>query len=131
MTKSRIAPGLLLLSAAGPAGAQAADIDSLIQARRGELRTALRLDCPPAGDDGEIVVCGNVEEDRRYRVDPTVQASPRGADRAGGEQRAALAIDSSRCTAVGRDQRCTSGLDVIGIGFAIARAVGQALANRD
>ena len=131
MTKSRMAPALLLLSAAAPAGAQTADIDSLLQARRGELRDALRLDCPPADDDEEIVVCGRLEEDRRYRVEPNGQASPRGADRAGGEQRAALAIDSSPCTTVGADQRCTKGLDVIGIGFAIARGIGQALANRD
>jgi hypothetical protein len=53
--------------------------------------------------------------------------APPVADGAG----AALAIDTSRCTTVGRDSQCTSGLDVIGIGVAIARAIVQAAANRD
>ena len=92
----------------------------------------MRLDCPPAADDEEIIVCGSRAEDNdRHRLPLAAQPQPGAADRAGGEQRAALAIDSSRCTTVGRDQSCGGGLDVIGIGFAVARAVAQALANRD
>jgi hypothetical protein len=129
VAKSRIAPGLLAaLLAAAPAGAQQS-ADQAIAAQRSGLRQALRLDCP-RGEDDEILVCGSREEERRQRL-PPIEPAPSAADRAGGEQRAALATDTSRCTAVGRDQSCTRGLDMVGIGFAIARAVVQAIANRD
>ena len=133
MTKSRMAILALIPLSAMPVAAQSSLVEQRIEAQRSAVREALRLECPPAGEAGEeeIVVCGRRDEGRRFRVEPIVTPSPRGADRAGGEQRAALAVDSSRCTPVGRDQQCTSGLDVIGIGFAVARAVGQALANRD
>jgi hypothetical protein len=134
MTKSRMAIPALIAVWAVPAPAQSSFVEQRIEAQRSAMREALRLDCPPAseaGDEEEIVVCGRRDDTRRYRVEPIVLASPQGADRAGGEQRAALAVDSSRCTPVGRDQQCTSGLNVIGIGVALARAVGQALANRD
>ena len=117
---------------AAPAGAQQLDAGGLVETQREALRTALRIACPPPEEEGEIVVCGTREErDRRHRLPPSPGAYPAAADRAGGEQRAALAIDSGRCTAVGRDQQCNRGLDMIGIGFAIARAVAQAIANRD
>ena len=38
---------------------------------------------------------------------------------------------SERCSAVGRDQQCGGGFDMIGIGFAIVRGIAQALVNRD
>lgn len=132
MAKSRTAPWLVAALVAAPAGAQSDEVDRAIAGQRAGLRAAMRLDCPPAGDDSEIVVCGSrAEDDRRHRLPLAGRPPPGAADRAGGEQRAAMAIDTSRCTAVGRDQQCTSGLDVIGIGFTIARAVGQALLNRD
>jgi len=129
VAKSRTGPWLLIALIATPAGAQQT-ADQAIAAQRSGLREALRLDCPPAEGD-EIVVCGSrQEEDRRQRLAPLSGAGGAGG-RAGGEQRAALAIDSGSCTTVGRDQQCTSGLDMVGIGFAIARAVAQAIANRD
>lgn len=119
-----------LLIAAAPAHAQADEAEALIERQRSELRAALRLDCPQSGNDNEVIVCGTREPDQRERLEPI--APPRSAaDRAGGEQRAAMAVGSSTCTPVGRDQRCNGGLDMIGIGFAIARAIGQALANRN
>ncbi|MGZ8346073.1 MAG: hypothetical protein ACXWUP_03050 [Allosphingosinicella sp.] len=144
MTKSRRAPGRWLLLAAASAGAplpaQTIDADALISTQHAELRQTLRLDCPPATDDEEIVICGSRDEQERYRLPPT-QGPARSADRAGGEQRAALAVDSSRCAAVGPNQQCTRGLDMIiigpaapagaGIGFAVAHAVAQVIANRD
>jgi hypothetical protein len=126
-----MAPWLLLLAAATAAPAQPADPEGLIAAQRDALRQAMRLDCPPAGADEEIIVCGSRDADRAQRLPLPVEREPRAADQAAGEQRAALAIDTSRCTPVGRAQQCTSGLDMIGIGFAIARAVAQALADRD
>lgn len=125
---SRSAPLLLMAAAAAPAFAQDGVADSALAAQRAELRQALRLDCRTAEDAGEIVVCGSRDaENRRHRL-PLAGAPPAGAaDRAGGEQRAALAADSSSCTTVGREQRCNGGLDMIGIGFTIARAIAQAI----
>jgi hypothetical protein len=123
-------PIVALLLAAAPVGAQTAPADALVERQRAELRQALRLDCPQSGNDSEVIVCAIREPDRRERLTPILP--PRGAaDRAGGEQRAAMAAGSETCTTVGRDQRCNGGLDMIGIGFAVARAIGQALANRD
>lgn len=130
---SRIVPLLIAALLAAPASAQTGNAaDELIAEQRSRLRAQLRIDCPPAEDDEEIVVCGSrAEDDRQHRLAPAAPGPAAAADRAGGEQRAALAIDAGRCTAVGRDQQCGGGLDVIGIGFTIARAVAQAIANRD
>ena len=129
---SRTAPWLLLVVAGAPAAAQTDSVEGAIAAQRSTLRQALRVECPPAEDEEEIVVCGSREgENRRHRVPLPTVSTPGSADRAGGEQRAAMAIDTSPCTTVGPNQRCTSGLDMIGIGFAVARAVTQALTNRD
>ena len=134
MTKSRTAPRLLAAlvasAAAAPIPALPVDPDRLVAARQAELRETMRLDCPPAADEEEIVVCGARETDRSYRIDPAFRTAP-GSERAGQAQRDALAIDSSRCTTVGPNQQCTRGLDVIGIGFMVARAVVQAIANQD
>ena len=120
---------VLIALIAAPAGAQQT-ADQAIAAQRSGLREALRLDCPPAADDEEIVVCGTRDEASRQRLTPVEQSRGAG-DRAGGEQRAALAIDTSSCTAVGRDQQCSGGLDMIGIGFTIARAILRAVASPD
>ena len=129
---SRSALLFALSAAAGPAYAQSPPLDEVMASQRSALRQAMRIDCPPASDDQEIIVCGSRAEDNdRHRLPLASAPQPGAADRAGGEQRAALAIDSSPCTTVGRDQRCGGGLDVIGVGAAVARAVMQALANRD
>ena len=132
MAKSRIALWLVAGLIAAPLRAQPDPAEALVERQRAELRAALRLDCRRPGDDSEIVVCGSREPDRQHRLEPSEPTGPpRAADQAGGEQRAAMAAGASTCTPVGRDQRCTGGLDVIGIGFTIARAVAQALMNRD
>lgn len=136
MAKSRMAlrlaiPLVALLSAA-PALAAQAGPDRLVERQREQLREGLRLDCPVSGPE-EIVVCGSREErsqDRHRLILPP--ETPQGAaHRAGGEQRDALAIDTSRCTSVGRDQVCTSGLNMIGIGIAVARAIANAIEQQD
>jgi hypothetical protein len=120
---------LALLALPGAARAQAAD--DPIEAQRAELRAVIRPECPPPGADEEIVVCGR-RDDQRFRIPPQiVPGSAPAGTRAGGEQRAAMAANDQRCSTVGRDQQCSGGLDVIGIGFTIARAIGQALARRD
>jgi hypothetical protein len=126
-----MALGLLFLLAATSAEAQPVDTDRLVEAQREALRSAMRLDCPPAVERDEIVVCGSRDPDSDQRLPLPVQREPRAADRAAGEQRAALDIDSSRCTAVGRAQQCNGGLDVIGIAFTVARVIARAAANRD
>ena len=129
---SRTAPWLLLILIGVPAGAQPSTAEQAVAAQRSGLRQALRIECPPAQDEEEIVVCGSrAEEDARHRLPLPTISTPGPADRAGGEQRAALAADTSPCTTVGPNQRCTRGLDMIGIGFAVARAVTQALTGRD
>ena len=128
---SRTGPWLAAVLAAAPAGAQPTTIEQLIERQRAEVEAAVRPACDRGSGEDEIVVCGAREDEGRYRVQPLAMPGESPGRRAGGEQRAALAIDSSPCTAVGRDQRCNGGLDLIGIGFTIARAVAQALANRD
>ena len=130
MTLSRIAIVIAATGAASaiPALAQAGDP---VAAQQAELRTILRPQCPPPGAEEEIVVCGRRAADH-HRLPPQVVAgsTPAGAW-AGGEQRAAMAVNDQRCSPVGRDQQCNGGLNVIGIAATIARAIGQAIANRD
>jgi hypothetical protein len=47
-------PTLLLALAA----AQQLNPEAAIAAQRAEVRTAMRIDCPPGGGDEDIVVCG-------------------------------------------------------------------------
>jgi hypothetical protein len=124
------APLLILLAVPGPGLAQA--IDDPVEAQRAELRAVIRPVCPRGGAEEEIVVCGRRDDSDRYRLAPQIVpvSTPAGA-RAGGEQRAAMAANDQRCSTVGRDQQCSGGLDVIGIGFTIARAVAQAIARGD
>lgn len=97
---------------ASPAWAQDDPARDAIDAQQQEVHDAIFSCGVPVGN--EIIVCGNQDdlrgrEDARYRLDPT----PREGERAGGSQRRALDADSSRCTAVGRSQQCTRGLDVV------------------
>lgn len=131
MAKSRTAPWLAAALISSPAAAfEPVTIEQLIERQRAEVEAAIRPTCD-RGDEEDIVVCGAREDQRRFRVPPLAMPGARAAQRAGGEQRAALAIDTSPCTTVGRDQRCNAGLDVIGIALTIARSVAQALLNRD
>ena len=132
MAKSRMAGTLIAaLLAAAPAPALAQSVDTLVAAQQDGIRGVVRPRCERSPDPEEIVVCGT-RDDERYRVPPQLVPGsiPAGA-RAGGEQRAALAANDQRCTPVGRNQQCNGGLDVIGIGFTIARAIVQAIARRD
>ncbi len=132
MAKSMLATGPIAFLAAMPVAAQPLSDSSLVDAQRMALRSTIRAGCPPARNDDEIVVCGSREaEQQRHRLPLPVARVPTSADSAGGEQRAALAADSSHCTTVGRDQQCNGGLDLIGIGFTIVRAVIEAAARRD
>ena len=93
--------------------------------------TSSRPNVPP-GQLEEVVVCGRRPGYQRWRVPfrgPDV--SPGTRARAGDAQLYAMDAGGTRCSAVGRDQQCGGGLDIIGIGFAIVRGVAQALANRD
>lgn len=131
MSKSRTALAVTAVLAAAPAQAQQGGAGALVEGQREALRAAMRLDCRRAEDEAEIIVCGSRDEERRYRLEPLRSRASGAAGQAGGEQRAAMAAGSETCTPVGRDQRCSGGLDLIGIGFTIARAIAQAAANRD
>lgn len=132
MPLSRIAPAAALILLPAAAAAQPAPSDEAIALQREIVRSAIRAPECDRGSADEIVVCGRspeqeAEEARRYRVAPT----PHEAERAGGSQRDAMAASDQRCTPVGRDQRCSGGLDLIGIGFAIVRTVQAIRARRD
>ena len=133
MTLSRRATaGAVLLIAGAPAAAlPPPSAEALLAAQQDRLRAVIRPACPRDAGGEEIVVCGR-RDDQRYRVPPQIVPGsvPAGA-RAGGEQLAAMGANDQRCAPIGRDQRCNGGLNVIGIGLTIARAVAQALANRD
>ena len=140
MAKSRTVRPLYLGFAAGlaatppdAAAAQPAEVEQAIAQQQAGVRSLVRRDCrrPGADREEEIVVCGRREQDARHRLPLAVAGSPGPADRAGGEQLAAMRAGEDRCSPVGRAQRCNGGLDVIGIGFVIARAIAQARARRD
>jgi hypothetical protein len=125
MTKSRTALLALAALAATPATAQlpaAGDAPPAFS-----VRDLVQRQCPAGGD--EIIVCGRRERPERYRLPLPAAAAPSPRDQAGGEQRAALAIDTSRCTAVGRDQNCGS-VDFLGMGLMIVREIIAGLERR-
>jgi hypothetical protein len=153
MTKSRRLPALCLLGVIGPLSAVArtgpapdppplplpgspdqptlVTADEAIAMDRARVRDILDSECPPGLDD-EVVVCARRPGYQRYRVPMTgPDVSPGTRARAADAQLYAMEAGSTRCSAVGRDQQCGGGLDIIGIGFAIARGIVQALANRD
>ena len=154
MTKSRTLPALVLLVLAGPLPAMAGTAvfqdaspppqpgtadqptivtaDEAIAMDRVRLRTVLDTECPPGQLDEEIVVCGRRQGFQRYRVPTTGLDTSEGTrQRAGDAQLHAMEAGSTRCSAVGRDQECGGGLDIIAIGFTIVRGIAQALMNRD
>ena len=106
--------------------------DEAIAMDRARVRDVVEADCPPGQLDEEVIVCGRRPGYQRYRVPisgPDISQGTR--ERAGDAQLYAMDAGGTRCSAVGRDQQCGGGLDVIGIGFAIVRGPTQALANRD
>ena len=124
----------LALPSARAAVAQPGAGEQAIAEQQSAVRSVVRRDCRRPGADGgeeEIVVCGRREQDARHRLPLAVAEPPTPADRAGGEQLTAMSAGDDRCSPVGRAQRCNGGLDVIGIGFIIARAIAQARARRD
>jgi hypothetical protein len=131
MALSRTGLGVAILIGLGPAtaAAQLEPPPDPVADQQAEIRAI--VSCPRAVGD-EIVVCGRREEEeaRRFRVEPTPY-QPTAADRAGGAQRDALAIDTSRCTTVGRAQQCGGGLDILGIGATIIRGIIAIRARRD
>ena len=153
MTKSRTLPALCLLIAIWPlpATAQAGfapdapplpqpgtpeqptivTADEAIAMDRARMLGVLDRECPPALNE-EVVVCGRRQGFQRYRLPMADPALGRGTGvRAGDAQLYAMEANNQRCSAVGRDQQCGGGFDLIGIGFTIARGIVQALANRD
>lgn len=130
MGLSRRAPWLVLACAAAPASAQIPIDYTLPPAAEPVLRTDIRPGCARSPADDEIVVCGSRDEDRRFRVEPSPEpAGP--ANRAGGEQMAAMNQGSGRCSTTGPHVQCAGGVDVLAIIFGVVRAVAQARANRD
>jgi len=153
MTKSRTLPALFFLVVAGPLPAVAQpglpsdspplpqpgtpDQPTIVTAEeaiamdRARVHAVLDRECPPALNE-EVVVCGRRQGFQRYRL-PMAEAELGRATgvRAGDAQLYAMEAGSTRCSAVGRDQQCGGGLDLIGIGFTIVRGIAQALANRD
>ncbi len=123
---------LILIGGSAPVAAQIDPPPDPVTRQQSELRQIIFPPCPrPVGD--EIVVCAQREEEEQasHRLPLPVERTPSPADQAGGEQRAALAIDTSPCTTVGRNQRCNRGLDLIGIAATVAQAVFKAVRDRD
>lgn len=97
MAKSR-RPLLLLLALAwaGGAHAQPANPQALIEAQRDQVRGVVRPGCRPSDDPEDIVVCGRRDDRGPQGPLPALPYAPEpgsipAADRAGGEQRAAMA----------------------------------------
>jgi hypothetical protein len=99
---------------------------------RARLHAVLDTECPPSLLDEDVVVCGRRPGFQRYRVPMTgADVSPGTRERAGDAQLYAMEANDQGCSPIGRDNGCGGGIDLIGIGFAIARGIAQALANRD
>ncbi len=132
MTMSAAPRMALLLAAPALAAVAAAPEGEPVDRQRDLLRSLLNSGCPATAAADEIVVCGRRgdEEQERYRVpaDLRIAAPP---DRPAGAQLSAMDIDASRCTTVGPHQQCTRGLDMIGIGITLARAVAALIASDD
>ena len=125
MTKSRTGLFALAALAATPATAQLPAAGE--EPPPFSVRDLVQRQCPVGSD--EITVCGRRERPERYRLPLPVAAAPSPHDQAGGEQRTALAIDTSRCTTVGRDQNCGS-VDFLGMGIMIVREIIAGIERR-
>lgn len=122
-------PALLLALAAAQPGMSA---EEAIAAQRAELRSALRLDCPPGAAGDDIVVCGRSREAERQRLPLPSRVEPGARTRLPGEPPTgmdALNADSSRCTTVGRAQSC-GGVDFLGAGIMIIREIVKGIERR-
>ena len=105
--------------------------EELVAAQQEMVRAAVRRDCPQAAEE-EILICAGREDDSRYRLgDIAADVPAPAAARAGGAQLDAMRGGDDRCSPVGRFQQCTQGLDVIGIGVTVVRAVARAIARDD
>jgi len=129
---SRIALAALLASLAAQAEAQQEPGAQAAAAQREEVREAI-FGCGETNPD-EIVVCGRREaeeaESLRYRVPPSAAYSgPR--DSAGGSQRHAMEANTDLCSPVGTVQRCSGGIDVLGVLSGAVRIVEAIRARRD
>jgi hypothetical protein len=125
----RIALAVAMLTAA-PAAAQEITAEQAIANFRTSVETPVRR-CPEPEEGEEIVVCGDRPEESRYRVPLYVAPDDSPAARAGGEQRAAMALNDQRCTPVGRAQQCGGGLPVIEIAIFLVRTAIAAIQGDD
>ncbi len=100
--------------AAAPATAQEITAEQAIDNFRNSIEAPIRR-CPEPGEGEDIVVCGNRAEESRYRAPLFATPDSGPAARAGGEQRAAMALNDDRCTPVGVAQQCSGGLPIIPI----------------
>ena len=116
MAKSRLTLLLppLLLGASAAAAAEPETIEQAMERQRTELRVAIGLaPCPPAGTDGDIVVCGR-RGPSPHRV-TGVDLPPERFNRFGAA-RSAMNTGTSSCSTVGPNQRCSGGLNVLQAG---------------
>ena len=134
MAKSRLTlllPSLLpplLLAASAGAAAEPETIEQAMERQRTELRIAIGIaPCPPAGTDGEIVVCGR-RGPSPHRV-TGVDMPPERFNRFGAA-RSAMNTGTSSCSTVGANQRCSGGLNVFQAGAALLK-VGRHILGRD
>lgn len=127
-----LAPALAAALSAAPAAAQPDPAARALEMQREIVRSAVSPECGEA-DGEEIVVCGRAGEDeeaRRYRIEPTPPSASI-HDRSGGAQRHAMAANDQRCTPIGRDQRCSGGLNILAVAGAIVRGIQAVRARRD
>jgi len=68
MTKSRMPILLLALAAPHLGAASPRSAEDAMTTYRETFKSPDELDCPKAGDDAEIIVCGRREEKERHRI---------------------------------------------------------------
>lgn len=125
---------MIVLAATSPAAAEQAGpivgpvtAEEAMAAQQARVRELISQRCPVGAEADLIVVCARDAPLPRYRLPLAEPGAGRTQERAGDEQHAAMAADSSRCTIVGRNQSCGS----IGIGIIITGGGIAAIQRRD
>jgi len=114
---------MLLILAGSSASAQPRQVtaEEGMEIHRGTFSVVPKLDCGPAGEGEEIVVCGSARSPYRLPVPP----GPVPGQRVAGELPSAVqATKEATCTNIGQTRGCPY-IDIYGIALMIGKKVAE------